>query len=113
MGTARPLNWLLVLGLFMVVGRSRSGSRCSQRRAGCSTSGSASPSWPKSLLLQPLLWIVIFSSATPLHRRDDGVPRPGRRIDHRQAALITLAIFVGLTLTVFVTKKDFSFLRGT
>ena len=29
-----------------------------------------------------------------------------------QAIVITLAIFVGLTLTVFLTKKDFSFMRG-
>jgi FtsH-binding integral membrane protein len=29
-----------------------------------------------------------------------------------QAIVITLAIFIGLTLTVFITKKDFSFLRG-
>jgi FtsH-binding integral membrane protein len=29
-----------------------------------------------------------------------------------EAALITLAIFVGLTATVFVTRKDFSFMRG-
>ena len=28
------------------------------------------------------------------------------------AALVTGLIFVGLTLTVFITKKDFSFLRG-
>ena len=26
--------------------------------------------------------------------------------------MITLAIFVGLTATVFITKKDFSFMRG-
>jgi hypothetical protein len=30
-----------------------------------------------------------------------------------QAVVITLAIFVGLTLTVFLTKKDFSFMRST
>jgi hypothetical protein len=29
-----------------------------------------------------------------------------------QAIVITLAIFVGLTLVVFVSKKDFSFLRS-
>ena len=29
-----------------------------------------------------------------------------------QAVAITLTIFIGLTITVFVTKKDFSFLRG-
>ncbi|TMQ12929.1 MAG: hypothetical protein E6J90_29815 [Deltaproteobacteria bacterium] len=29
-----------------------------------------------------------------------------------QAVVITLTIFVGLTLTVFLTRKDFSFLRG-
>jgi FtsH-binding integral membrane protein len=29
-----------------------------------------------------------------------------------EAAVITLAIFLGLTMTVFVTRKDFSFMRG-
>jgi FtsH-binding integral membrane protein len=29
-----------------------------------------------------------------------------------QAVVITLAIFIGLTLTVFLTRKDFSFLGG-
>jgi hypothetical protein len=29
-----------------------------------------------------------------------------------ESAVITLAIFVGLTLTVFMTRKDFSFMRG-
>jgi FtsH-binding integral membrane protein len=29
-----------------------------------------------------------------------------------EAVLITLAIFIGLSATVFVTKKDFSFMRG-
>jgi len=29
-----------------------------------------------------------------------------------EAIVITLSIFIGLTLVVFITKKDFSFMRG-
>src|SRR5436853_341475 len=29
-----------------------------------------------------------------------------------EAVVITMAIFIGLTATVFLTKKDFSFMRG-
>jgi FtsH-binding integral membrane protein len=54
------------------------------------------------LLLQPLLWRLLFQFG-------------GRGMESilTQAIIVTLVIFVGLTLTVFLTKKDFSFLRGT
>jgi FtsH-binding integral membrane protein len=53
------------------------------------------------LILQPVLWVLLlkFGGATALSILT-------------QAIVITLAIFVGLTLTVFLTKKDFSFMRG-
>jgi uncharacterized protein len=57
-----------------------------------------------SVMLQPLLWLVVYRSAG------------GMRYDATalllQAALLTGAIFIGLTLTVFLTRKDFSFMRG-
>jgi FtsH-binding integral membrane protein len=56
------------------------------------------------MLLQPVIWVLFLKfgqSATTSPLAILG-----------QATVITLAIFVGLTATVFVTKKDFSFLRG-
>jgi FtsH-binding integral membrane protein len=53
------------------------------------------------LLLQPLLWRLLIQFG-------------GRGAESilTQAIIVTLVIFVGLTLTVFLTKRDFSFLRG-
>ena len=53
------------------------------------------------VLLQPLLWVAIYRF---------GAAETDKLI--LNAGLITMAIFVGLTATVFITKKDFSFLRG-
>jgi FtsH-binding integral membrane protein len=54
-----------------------------------------------ALILQPLLWVLMakFGSGDFFALIT-------------QATVITLSIFVGLTLTVFLTKKDFSFMRG-
>ena len=50
---------------------------------------------------QPILWICLTRF---------GASDASRIVS--ESVVITLAIFVGLTLTVFITKKDFSFLRG-
>ncbi len=66
----------------------------------------------QSALLQPLLWILIFRFG------DQAMLRSGVLLSGQagsilmQAVVITLAIFIGLTLTVFISKKDFSFLGG-
>jgi FtsH-binding integral membrane protein len=94
-------NWLLVLGLFMLVGWGAERLAWSQTSRGLQYTGLGVAIIAQGLLLQPLLWMAILklgaSHAMPLIA---------------QATLITLAIFVGLTLTVFITGKDFSFLRG-
>jgi FtsH-binding integral membrane protein len=51
--------------------------------------------------MQPMLW-VLFMKFKPA----------GAQALLAQGTIATLAIFVGLTATVFITKKDFSFLRG-
>lgn len=95
-------HWLLVMGVFMLAGF------LSERMATSNTSrtiqyvGLGLSVVIYSLLLQPLLWVALLTSKT----HADFNMLVG------SAALITIAIFVGLTLTVFVTKKDFSFLRG-
>lgn len=71
-------------------------------------------------MLLPLIWILMlkFSSFTPeqTYLIRSGVMVPalnGAALSIlMQAVVITLVIFIGLTLVVFITKKDFSFLRG-
>ncbi|MBZ0236075.1 MAG: Bax inhibitor-1 family protein [Deltaproteobacteria bacterium] len=94
-------HWLLVLGAFMAVGYAAERLAWSPSSRGLQYLGLAIGVVAQGLLLQPLLWAVIVTL---------GVASAGTVI--AQATLITLTIFVGLTLTVFVTKKDFSFLRG-
>jgi uncharacterized protein len=97
-------HWLLIMAAFMGIGH------ISQRLASSETSrgiqylglGLTVVAW--SFLLQPLLWAVVLSS--------DGGASFNPMALLSQAALITATIFVGLTLTVFITRKDFSFLRG-
>ena len=94
-------TWLLVLGMFMLVGHvaerlARSDTSRALQYVGLGIAVAA-----QGLLLQPLLWVLMmkFGGASAVAILT-------------QALVITLAIFVGLTLTVFLTKKDFSFLRG-
>jgi FtsH-binding integral membrane protein len=65
-----------------------------------------------SALLQPVLWGLITGFGNPA-MLSSGVLLSGQATAILgQSIVITLAIFLGLTLTVFVTRKDFSFLRG-
>ncbi len=94
-------NWLLVLGMFMLVGHVAERLARSETSRGLQYAGLGIAVAAQGLLLQPLLWVLMMkfggaSAAAIL----------------TQAIVITLAVFVGLTLTVFLTKKDFSFLRG-
>lgn len=95
-------NWLIILGLFMLVGYLSERLARSESSRGLQYLGLGLGVVMYSLLLQPLLWLAIvkFGSSDALSIVS-------------QATVITLAIFIGLTLTVFLTKKDFSFLRGT
>jgi FtsH-binding integral membrane protein len=56
-----------------------------------------------SAISQPALWITYLQSKSTADFHNIVL----------QAALVTGVIFLGLTATVVVTKKDFSFLRGT
>lgn len=96
-------SWLLVMVLFMVAGWG------AQRLAQSPTSralqyvGLGLAVTLHALILQPMLWLAYWTSRSTA--------------DFHQlvlsAALLTGLIFGGLTATVFLTKKDFSFLRGT
>jgi len=94
-------NWFAVIGLLMVSGMvaqwlARSNTSRAVQYAGLGVEVAA---W--TFLLQPLLW-VLFMKFKPA----------GAQALLAQGTIATLAIFVGLTATVFITKKDFSFLRG-
>lgn len=94
-------NWLLVVGLFVGVGMISERLAASETSRGLQYLGLAIGIVAYGFLFQPLLWMVFIKL---------GVSGGASLIT--QAGLITLAIFIGLTLTVFLTKKDFSFLRG-
>lgn len=93
-------SWLVVLGLFMLVGYVAERLAWSETSRGVQYAGLAVGVVAQGLILQPLLWVVLAKTGAAA----------GSLI--AQAVVITLAIFIGLTLTVFVTRKDFSFLRG-
>jgi len=90
-------GWLMILGGFMILGRLASGL----------ASGGASPTVQyagltlyviaESVIFAPILWIAVHYSSPEV------LPTAG---------ILTLGLFGGLTLVVFTTRKDFSFLRG-
>jgi FtsH-binding integral membrane protein len=92
------MSWLVVLGLFMAV------SWVAERWARSSTSlgmqylGLGLYVVAEAIIFLPLLFIVVFVVKDPKI-----IPSAG---------LLTLTLFAGLTGTVFITRKDFSFLRG-
>jgi FtsH-binding integral membrane protein len=96
------LNWLLLMLAFMGIGSLAQRMAQSEVSRGVQYAGLALFVVLEALILQPMLWVALLKSGT----NADFYKLVG------SAALITMAIFVGLTLTVFVTKKDFSFMRG-
>ena len=94
-------NWLLVIGLFMVVGYVAERLARSETSRGVQYVGLTIAVVAQGLILQPILWVLFI--------RFGG---DGAFAILTQGTIITMAIFVGLTLTVFLTKKDFSFMRG-
>ncbi|WP_428265416.1 Bax inhibitor-1/YccA family protein [Haliangium sp.] len=91
-------NWLMVLGLFMVVGWVGERWASSDVSRNMQYLGLAVYVVAEVIVTAPLLYIAqSFFPEEPVIQT---------------AALITLLLFAGLTATVFITKKDFSFLRG-
>ena len=92
-----PYAWLLVLGGFMAVGWvadywARSATSTVMQYLGLALYVVA-----EAVIFVPLLFIAAYFSDPSV------IPTAG---------LLTLLVFAGLTLTVFITGKDFSFLRG-
>lgn len=111
-------NWMMVLGLFMVVGYVAERLARSNTSRGLQYLGLGIAVTAEAILLQPMLWLLMvrFGNPAEMFTASGGgvnLALSGRAASIlMQAIVITLAIFIGLTLTVFVTKKDFSFLRG-
>ena len=95
-------SWLIVMLLFMAIGWAAQRLAQSPTSVALQYVGLTLGVVGEALMLQPMLWLAYYTS------------RSTADFHHLvfTAALITGTIFVGLTLTVFVTKKDFSFLRG-
>lgn len=96
-------NWMIIILLFMVVGYGAERLARSNASRGVQYAGLGIFVLAEAMILQPLLWYVMY-------RFGGTSTDPFSLIG--QAAAITLAIFIGLTATVFITKKDFSFMRG-
>lgn len=110
-------DWLLVLGMFMAVGWIAQRLAMSQTSRGLQILGLGLAVAAESLLLQPMLWILMIRYGGAARMGEIGgtmtpYMSPEASAILLQAIGITLFIFVGLTLVVFLTKKDFSFLRG-
>jgi FtsH-binding integral membrane protein len=69
-----------------------------------------------SLIMQNLIWFVMIKFAVGVHVTAAGTVVPAASGTAMaiiaESVVITLAIFIGLTATVFITRKDFTFLRG-
>lgn len=90
------INWIIALGLFMVVGMAASSIAGRSRDMGMQYAALAGYVIVQSLILCPLLWIA--SMSTP------HVIAP--------AAVTTLVGFTVLSAIVFLTRKNFSWMRS-
>lgn len=90
-------NWFIVIGLFMAAGYLANKWAHSNTSRGMQYLGLGLYVVVEAFVFTPLLFVAA-------HYTDPSIiPTAG---------VITLMIFGGLTATVFLTKKDFSFLRG-
>jgi len=95
------LNWLAVIGLLMVSGMAAQWLARSEKSRGVQLLGLGLEIGAWTFLMQPLLWILFLKFKVE-----------GAQAILGQGTVATLVIFTGMTATVFITKKDFSFLRG-
>lgn len=116
------MGWVLVLGLFIGATMLAQRLSLSETSRGLQYVGLGIGILAQALLMQPILWLllmqfgdhVVMSSFSSLTLSRHYVVHMNAQTTSiiMQAVVITLSIFVGLTVTVFVTRKDFSFLRG-
>ena len=92
------LNWLVVLGLFMVVSFVADRMARSSVSRGVQYVGLALYVVAQAVIFVPLLFVAVY-----LVNDSTLIPT---------AAIITGTLFAGLTAVAFFTRADFSFLRG-
>jgi FtsH-binding integral membrane protein len=90
-------GWLMILGGFILVGRMASGLAMSPANQNMQYLGLTLYVLIESVIFTPILYIAAHYSSPEV------IPTAG---------ILTLGIFGGLSLIVFTTKKDFSFLGG-
>ena len=95
-GALLSVNWLLVLGAFILVAWMARGFAGSAESRPLQYAGLAGYVVAESIIFVPLLWVAEATA-------------PGAIAS---AATLTILAFVGLTALVFVSGADFSFLRG-
>ncbi len=89
-------SWLLVLGAFMLVSWFASRISLTSESKGAQYAALGGFVVAESIIFVPMLWLA-----------DQYAPGA-----IQSAAVVTLVGFAGLTAVAFVTRKDFSFLRG-
>ncbi|MFV1979252.1 MAG: Bax inhibitor-1 family protein [Myxococcota bacterium] len=89
-------SWLLVLGAFMLVNWFASRVSLTSESKGAQYAALGGFVVAESIIFVPMLWLANQYA-------------PGAI---QSAAIVTLVGFAGLTAVAFVTRKDFSFLRG-
>lgn len=94
---ANPWSWVVVLLMFMVVGWVADKWAHSATSKGMQYLGLSLYVVAEAIIFMPLLFIGAYYSDPSV------IPTAG---------LLTGVVFAGLTATVFITGKDFSFLRG-
>lgn len=98
MMTRSGMNWLVVMGAFMVVSWMATTFASNPKSKGMQYLGLGLYTFAWALMLLPLLLFSILKS--------------GDYTIIKQASVCTGAIFAALTMVAFVTKADFSFFRG-
>ena len=89
-------GWLLVMGGFMLVGWLASSTAANSRSLPAQYAALAGYVAAEAIIFVPLLYVAERYAPSTI----------------RSAAAVSLLGFGGLTAIVFVTRKDFSFLRG-
>ena len=109
-------NWAIVLGAFMVLGWIADRLARSNSSKGLQYAGLLLAVVGEAVILQPMIWILMvqFSASSTGDWGYNTVPVLDGLAAKilAQAVVITLAIFIGLSAFVFISKKDFSFMRG-
>ncbi|MFT3693139.1 MAG: Bax inhibitor-1 family protein [Kofleriaceae bacterium] len=107
------LNWIMVIVAFMAIGWVAQRLAMSERSQGLQFFGLGVAVFAQAIILQPLIWVLMYRFGSHAASGEVAVDMTGKAASIMgQAVVITLAIFIGLTLTVFVTRKDFSFMRS-